>query len=114
MYYDEQGGDIPEGPGSLADWEGEIVTGTWTMEVTDNAGADTGTLDHWALKIASSGDICPPAAQDIELFTDENVAVDVTLLGTSPVGGDLAFIITSNPTDGELRNIDGSPIGSCW
>ena len=96
MYYDEQGGDMPSGPGSLADWEGEIVTGTWTMSVSDNAGLDTGSLDHWALKIASSGEICPPVAQDVEVFTDENMSVDITLVGASPTGDDLAYIVSSN------------------
>ena len=71
MYYDEEGGDLPEGPGMLSDWEGEIVTGTWTMTVSDNAGADQGSLDHWKLKIASSGEECPPVANDVEVFTDE-------------------------------------------
>ncbi|MBT4583485.1 MAG: hypothetical protein HOC93_00195 [Phycisphaerae bacterium] len=112
MYYDEQGGDMPDGPGSLADWEGEIVTGTWRMDVSDNAGADTGTLDHWALKIASSGDECPPVAQDVEVFTDENTSLDITLVGASPNGGDLEYILTSTPADGTLQNIDGSPIGA--
>ena len=112
MYYDEQGGDLPEGPGMLSDWEGEIVTGTWTMTVTDNAGADTGTLDHWALKIASSGESCPPVAQDVEVSTDENTPIDVTLLGASPNGGVLEYIITSNAGNGVLENLDGSPIGS--
>ena len=112
MYYDEQGGDLPEGPGSLADWEGEIVTGTWTMTVTDNAGADTGTLDHWALKIASSGESCPPVAQDVEVFTDADVSLDITLVGASPNGGVLEYIITSNAGNGVLENLDGSPIGS--
>ena len=112
MYYDEQGGDMPDGPGSLADWEGEIVTGTWRMDVSDNAGADTGTLDHWALKIASSGDECPPVAQDVEVFTDENTSLDITLVGASPNGGDLEYILTSAPADGTLQNIDGSPIGA--
>jgi len=112
MYYDEQGGDLPEGPGSLADWEGEVVTGTWTMQVTDNAGADTGTLDHWALKVASSGDICPPVAQDIEVFTDADVSLDITLVGASPTGEDLVYIVTSNPGDGMLENLDGTPIDS--
>jgi subtilisin-like proprotein convertase family protein len=112
MYYDEQGGDIPDGPGMISDWDGEIVTGTWTMTVSDNAGSDTGTLEHWALKIASSGDICPPVAYDIELFTDENVSVDITLVGASPTGDDLVYVITSSPADGLLQNVDGSPIGS--
>jgi subtilisin-like proprotein convertase family protein len=112
MYYDEQGGDMPDGPGSLADWEGEIVTGTWRMDVTDNAGADQGSLEHWALKIASSGDECPPVAQDVEVSTDENTSIDITLVGASPDGGDLGYIVTSAPVDGSLQNIDGSPIGA--
>ena len=112
MYYDEQGGDMPDGPGSLADWEGEIVTGTWRMDVTDNAGADQGSLEHWALKIASSGDECPPVAQDVEVSTDENTSIDITLVGASPDGGDLGYIVTSAPADGSLQNIDGSPIGA--
>ena len=112
MYYDEQGGDMPDGPGSLADWEGEIVTGTWRMDVTDNAGVDQGSLEHWALKIASSGDECPPVAHDVEVITDENTSIDITLVGVSPDGGDLAYIVTSAPADGSLQNIDGSPIGA--
>jgi subtilisin-like proprotein convertase family protein len=112
MYYDEEGGDLPDGPGMLSDWEGEIVTGTWTMIVSDNAGADQGSLEHWALKIASSGEDCPPVAQDVEVSTDENTSIDITLIGASSTGGELEFIITSLPGDGYLQNIDGSPIGS--
>ncbi|MBT6283488.1 MAG: hypothetical protein HOJ00_08940 [Phycisphaerae bacterium] len=112
MYYDEQGGDLPEGPGMLSDWTGEIVTGTWRIDVTDNAGADEGSLEHWALKIASSGDECPPVAQDVEVSTDENTSIDITLIGASSNGGALEYIITSLPEDGYLQNIDGSPIGS--
>ena len=111
-YYDEEGGDLPEGPGMLSDWEGEIVTGTWTMSVSDNAGADQGSLEHWALKIASSGEDCPPVAQDVEVSTDENTSIDITLIGASSNGGALEYIITSLPEDGYLQNIDGSSIGS--
>jgi subtilisin-like proprotein convertase family protein len=111
-YYDEEGGDLPEGPGMLSDWEGEIVTGTWTMTVLDNAGVDEGSLEHWALKIASSGEDCPPVAQDVEVSTDENTSIDITLIGASSNGGALEYIITSLPEDGYLQNIDGSSIGS--
>jgi subtilisin-like proprotein convertase family protein len=111
MYYDEQGGDLPSGPGTLANWEGEIVTGTWTMTVMDNAGADEGTLDHWALKIASSGEECPPVAQDVEVATDTDTPIDITLIGASSNGGTIVYILTSAPTDGGLQNVDGSPIG---
>ncbi len=111
-FYDEQGGDLPEGPGLLSDWIGEIVTGTWTMTVSDNAGADTGTLDHWALKIASSGDACPPVAHDVQTLTDLNVPVDILLSGASSTGNPLSFILTSLPASGSLSELDGTPIGA--
>ncbi len=111
MFYDDDGGDVPDGPGMLEDWVGEVVTGTWTMVVSDNAGADQGSLDHWKLKIASSGEECPPVAQDVEVFTDENTSIVITLEGASSSGGPIEFILTSLPSDGVLQNIDGSPIG---
>ena len=111
-YYDDNGGDIPEGPGALSDFIGEIVTGTWTMIVSDNAGADQGSLDHWALKIASSGDECPPVAYDLEIFTEEYTAVDITLEGASSTGNPLTYLVTSLVTDGALSDMDGTPIGT--
>lgn len=49
----------PDGPGTLGDFVGENVTGAWTLTVSDNAGADIGTLNSWTLKIASAGANCP-------------------------------------------------------
>lgn len=110
-YYDEEGGDLPDGPGQLSDWVGEIVTGTWTLAVSDNAGLDQGSLDHWKLKIASSGEECPPLASDVVVFTDEYTPVEVTLIGASSDGGPIDYILTSVPSYGSLQNIDGTPIG---
>jgi len=111
-YYDDNGADDPDGPGELADFIGEIVTGTWTMIVSDNAGADQGSFDHWALKIASSGDECPPVAYDLDILTDEYTPVDIMLEGASTGNGPLDYIITSLSTDGDLSDMDGTPIGS--
>ena len=111
-FYDDDGGDTPDGPGALEDFVGEIVTGTWTMTVSDNAGADQGTLDHWGLKIASSGVECPPVAYDIEVFTDENTAIEITLEGASSNGPALEYIVTSLGSDGDLGDSDGSPINN--
>jgi len=35
--------------GKLSDFDGKNITGTWTLEVTDDAGGDTGTLNSWCL-----------------------------------------------------------------
>ncbi|MEM7453835.1 MAG: proprotein convertase P-domain-containing protein [Planctomycetota bacterium] len=44
--------------GNLADFDGLNITGTWTLEMTDDAGADTGQLDAWSLFI----DVIPAEA----------------------------------------------------
>ncbi|MBI4558543.1 MAG: FG-GAP repeat protein, partial [Candidatus Hydrogenedentes bacterium] len=41
----------PDGPGTLSDFDGEDAGGTWTLAVSDNAGADVGTLNSWSLRI---------------------------------------------------------------
>ncbi|MGB2984810.1 MAG: proprotein convertase P-domain-containing protein, partial [Phycisphaerae bacterium] len=48
--YDDDG-IAPDGPGMLADFNLTLSTGTWTLTVSDNASGDTGTLNHWALRL---------------------------------------------------------------
>ena len=36
--------------GTLADFNGLPVDGTWTLQITDDAGGDVGTLDSWTLE----------------------------------------------------------------
>jgi subtilisin-like proprotein convertase family protein len=42
---------VVDGPGTLADFAGASPNGTWRLTVSDNAGADLGTLDSWGLHI---------------------------------------------------------------
>lgn len=37
--------------GDLSDFDGENPNGIWTLEITDDAGGDTGTLFNWQLQI---------------------------------------------------------------
>jgi len=41
------GSFFPSNP--LSGFDGQGMTGTWTLTVSDNAGQDTGTLDRWCL-----------------------------------------------------------------
>jgi subtilisin-like proprotein convertase family protein/uncharacterized protein YceK len=41
--------------GDLGLFAGEILSGDWTLFVSDNAGADTGTLNEWCLTIEYGG-----------------------------------------------------------
>ncbi len=45
----------PEGAVVLSAFDGETADGTWTLTVDDDAAADIGTLDRWAL--AFNGDV---------------------------------------------------------
>lgn len=42
------GGD-PANSGLMAAFDGEDITGTWNLTVSDNAGGDTGTVNGWCL-----------------------------------------------------------------
>ncbi|HCA38932.1 MAG TPA: hypothetical protein DEO92_04550 [Phycisphaerales bacterium] len=110
--YDDDGGTLPDGPGELGDFVGEIVTGTWTLRLSDNAGADQGSLDAWTLKIASTGDACPPSAGDIDTATDVDTPLDIQLEGASSEGLPLSFQITSLPGNGTLSDPAGGNINS--
>ncbi|MDX1282301.1 S8 family serine peptidase [Shewanella colwelliana] len=45
----------------LSAFNGEMATGTWTLSVSDNVGADTGTLNNWGMAISGVGDAAPAA-----------------------------------------------------
>lgn len=102
----------PSGPGALADFNGEIVTGTWTLTVSDLAGADTGTLNSWSLRIAASGAACPPVAANMNLNVPDTVPTDITLATSSTVGPNFDHIILSLPTNGKLFDPNGGMIAS--
>ncbi|MCP4759671.1 MAG: hypothetical protein GY894_08365 [Planctomycetes bacterium] len=110
--YDDDGGTMPDGPGELSDFVGEIVTGTWTLRVSDNAGADQGSLDAWTIKIASTGEACPPSAEDVNTATEIDSPVDIQLHGASSEGDPLSFEIRSLPSDGDLTDPGAGPINS--
>ena len=43
------------GPGSLTDFIGENAQGDWELHVSDNAGADLGTVNSWCVRVIGSG-----------------------------------------------------------
>jgi Proprotein convertase P-domain len=47
---DAVGGDPPNNT-QLSAFDGEDLAGSWTLNISDNAGADTGTLDMWCLVV---------------------------------------------------------------
>ncbi|MEM7261969.1 MAG: proprotein convertase P-domain-containing protein, partial [Planctomycetota bacterium] len=66
----------PEGPGLLADFNGETTQGTWGLTVIDNIGADAGTLNAWSVVHDDNG-ACP-ITEPVALATTV-AGFDVTL-----------------------------------
>jgi len=65
-----------DGPGALADFAGESSLGAWTLHVSDNAGADVGTLVEWCVEITGGS---PQTGVE-----DAEVPVRHVLVGASP------------------------------
>ncbi len=110
--YDEQGGTMPDGPGSLADFADGGVAGTWTLRVEDHAGGDQGSLNDWALRIVPLGDACPPRAYDVSVTIPAIVASEIALDGESLMEEPLTYIVTSLPSHGALLDPAGGAIES--
>ncbi|HWB19351.1 MAG TPA: proprotein convertase P-domain-containing protein, partial [Phycisphaerales bacterium] len=90
--YDD-GTTPPDGPGVLADFNGEIVTGTWQLKVIDNASGDSGTLNNWALRIVPSGSVCPPEANDVTLTVPAQALSPIALSASSSSPASLVYRI---------------------
>lgn len=61
--YDAQ--RVPDGPGSMSNFDGQSAQGTWTLTVIDDQTGipltPAGTLDSWSLAVrASTGAVCQP------------------------------------------------------
>jgi subtilisin-like proprotein convertase family protein len=87
----------PDGPGTMADFEGESTQGTWTLSVEDVGAVSTGTgtLQDWTLHAAvSDGFDCQPAscAEPPPAETADNLHVEL-----SPNGPQLDLFFAWDP-----------------
>lgn len=110
--YDDEGADPPDGPGTLADFDGSGVNGVWTLTVADQANQDIGTLNSWKLKIASAGATCPPTAENVSANIPDSLSSPITLDGASGIGATLNYVIMSLPANGTLSDPNGGNIAS--
>jgi subtilisin-like proprotein convertase family protein len=71
---------------------GETFTGTWTLEVTDSVGADTGMLDSWKLEfLCSSEPWSAVFGKVLTLGTKTCATMDVT--STSSIASDMRLTV---------------------
>lgn len=98
--------DIVDSFASAA-FNGESALGDWTLNVSDNVGADTGTLNNWSMTITGLGDVSPAApvasfSYEVDLlsvsFTDSSTDVNGDLATWSWDFGDGNTSTEQNPT----------------
>lgn len=88
-----EGGLLPPGDynslGSLANFDGLDVAGSWTLSISDNAGGDTGELGSWSLRVETTG-----GPGEGLVFAFEETASGVT--GSLSGSLDLSNAVTGN------------------
>ncbi len=79
----------------VSDFNGENASGTWTLNVSDNASADTGTLNSWSLNVTTAE--CNPYTPSMsgDVNGDSSVDINDALL--------LANYLASNVDDSAIN-----------
>jgi len=96
--------------GSLVAFNDMDAAGTWTLEISDNARGDSGTLNSWSIDIATylpePND--PPVAVDDSATTSEDTAVVIAVLSNDyDLDGDSIYV--DSVTDGEDGSVTINP-----
>jgi subtilisin-like proprotein convertase family protein len=67
----------PDGPGTMDDFNGEDVQGTWILTVSDNQSNQVGTLNGWSIQAAEDNNpVCSPVPCEV---TAQAVAIPDTV-----------------------------------
>ncbi|QFU07043.1 Thermophilic serine proteinase precursor (plasmid) [Pseudoalteromonas sp. THAF3] len=69
-------------------FNGEVATGDWTLAVSDNVGADTGTLNAWTLNLTGIGEVTAQPPQAGFSYDVNDLSVQFTD-ASSDVNGDI-------------------------
>jgi len=80
------------GGGFLSDFDGLDAQGNWTLTVSDNVGADTGTLDAWGLVIDSGTPACAVGGGNFDIEIPTLNQVGLAILALLLAGGAIFLI----------------------
>ena len=91
--------------GSLAVLNGLNASGTWTLEIIDNAKGETGTLNSWSLEIAAvpaapTPGITVQPSSGLETTEDGGQASFTVVLDSQPTAAVTIGISSSDATEG--------------
>lgn len=101
-YLDDEG-SAPYSP--LSVFDGGSMTGTWTLQVADVWGFDSGTLNSWSLIINSEADQEPILIGGTDLIAGRGGPdVGDVMVGWDPDTGELGvYIAVEDALDGDLK-----------
>jgi subtilisin-like proprotein convertase family protein len=101
--------------GSLADLDGVEAAGTWTLEITDDAGGDTGELLAWSLVLTTEGDpVCDDCAVAVPGAVDELWWAPGSLSGLEwSVAPEAAFYNVYRGSGVDLAHLMDGVVDSC-
>jgi len=96
--------------GSLATLDGIPANGAWTLEVTDDAGADQGELVEWTLILTFEAQQCGPVAQ----FMSHQIEVDACSTGTAGLGNNRWEVGEQVEFSLEVKNDGTDRVTDAW
>ncbi len=94
----------PEATSALYWFDGQVATGTWTLNVYDDAAGDAGTLNNWSIRICTvpaADTTCPAGASQ------------VTILDADFEAGNQGFTHSGTVDEWERGTPASLPVGSC-
>ncbi len=107
--FDQDSAIIPDGPGSLDDFDGSAASGVWLLRVTDNATGQAGVINGWTLSLVPAAG-CAPIAMGQDVRVPATLTTSLGLQATSFSQTPASFRITRLPAHGTLFDPEGGAI----
>ena len=98
--------DTYQPEGSLADFNGEMTLGDWTLIVTDDTGGDGGTINLFEIELCVIGEFSPDTDGDGVIDSEDN-CVDVANADQADLDNDGIGDVCDDDIDGDsVLNVD--------
>ncbi|MFL5734392.1 MAG: proprotein convertase P-domain-containing protein, partial [Chloroflexia bacterium] len=104
----------------LSGFNGQSANGTWTLTISDNAGADTGTLNAWALRVTtgSCGTSVATSTPTVTSTVTPTRTRTPTGTNTSTPTGPTNTVVSTNtvtrtPTNSPTNTPTSTPTATC-
>lgn len=104
----------PDGPGTMADFDGEDPAGTWVLAIRDVASMDTGGLERWGLTLRGDPAVAcaGPGALTLRGPMPGVVGSDnVLLAGGATPGGTVRFLASARAGSTAVEGCRGLRVG---